>query len=735
VLKRRVAFDLPHHEKGFFCMFNSTSEARSDHGFGAIRWRAGLLCAGTLIAAAVADPIHAASQAASVTAQTTDELFSQPIVDIDEWRTTPVRHRYVHGCFKGTETCFSFYFPPRKQYRGRFFQHITPVPLSENLAQRMPPGEYNKIGFSIASGAYFVETNGGGKLDPRAEGDSTIGAYRANAAAAQYSRVVAQKMYGGQRPYGYAYGGSGGGYRTIGGVENTQGVWDGVVPYVIGSVMAIPNVFTVRLHAMRILNDKLPQIADAMEPGGSGDPFVGLNGEEAAALREATRMGFPLPTWFGYRTMDLHGLAALYSGVVAADRAYFTDFWSKPGYLGFDHPEQLAKARVQYKSTVVELITAAQAQRVAAADSAFIEKGGVNTAFRKQIGDDAQRIVAIRLREIVAAAAGYLNPGDLTVLSGAAKGKTLLLGHITGDTLALSNDDASVAAQLAPGDEVLVDNSNFLALQTYHRHQAPTKDFKAWDQFRGPDGQPLYPQRPMLLGPMFVKATSGSLLSGKFAGKMIVVASLWDREAFPWQADWYRSRVQGHFGDKTDDHFRLWYTDHALHGDEPRLEDPTRVVSYEGVLQQALRDLSAWVEKGVAPPASTGYTIDEAQVIVPPTAALRRGIQPVVTLTANGAVRAEVAAGQEVTFKGAIAVPPGTGSVVAAEWEFDGTGAFAASSDVPQEAGAVNVSITHRFDKPGTYFPALRGVSQREGDKRSPYARIPNLGRVRVVVR
>jgi hypothetical protein len=133
-----------------------------------------------------------------VRAQTTvpvpDEVFKEPYVDIDEWREVPVRHRYVHGGFKDTDTRFSFYFPPKEKYEGRFFQHITPVPDNENLAQQLPPGEYNKIGFSIASGAYFVETNGGGRLDlGKADGprpDSTITAYRANAAAAQYSRSV-----------------------------------------------------------------------------------------------------------------------------------------------------------------------------------------------------------------------------------------------------------------------------------------------------------------------------------------------------------------------------------------------------------------------------------------------------------------------------------------------------------------------------------------------------------------
>ena len=117
------------------------------------------------------------------------------------------------------------------------------------------------------------------------------------------------------------------------------------------------------------------------------------------------------------------------------------------------------------------------------------------------------------------------------------------------------------------------------------------------------------------------------------------MSSLWDREAFPWQADWYRSKVKENLGDSTDNNFRLWYTDHALHGDLTKQEDPTHTVSYLGVLQQALRDLSAWVEKGIAPPATTNYKIEDGQVIVPATAAERKGIQPVVTLKANGGER------------------------------------------------------------------------------------------------
>jgi len=683
----------------------------------------GLVVAGAVLRAQTPPPVA-------------DALFTQPYVDVDEWHDTPVRHRYVHGGFAGTDTRFSVYLPPKAQYQGRFFQHITPVPDDEKLAQKVPPGAFNKIGFAIASGAYFLETNGGGRLDlGKAAGsrtDPTIAAYRANAAAAQYSRVVAQQMYGGRRPYGYAYGGSGGAYRTVGSIESTTGVWDGVVPYVLGSTMALPNVFTVRVRAMRILQDAFPRIIDALEPGGSGDPYATLTDEQAAALREVTKMGFPPVSWFGYRTMGIHGFAAIYPAMRAADAAYFTDFWTRPGYLGFDHPEQLAPARLQHTSTVAAVITGAEAAQLRLNTDASSEatRGGVDTAFRTP--EEARRIVACRLGT-VPPRVSFLG-GDLVVLGGAAAGQTLPVARLVGDVVVLGIVDADVAAKLAPGDAVRVDNSNFLAAETYHRHQVPGPEFSVWNQFRGTDGKPLYPQRPMLLGPLFVRGAAGTQMTGSFTGKMIVLESLWDREAFPWQGDWYRLQVRKQLGDRADDSFRLWYTDHALHGDEPGVEDTTRVVSYQGALLQALRDVAAWVEKGVAPPASTTYRIDDGQVVVPPTAAERRGIQPVVALRVKGGERIEVSVGQPVHLSGTITVPPGAGTVVAAEWDLEGAGAYAKTSTIPAGRTAVTVEIEHVFTKAGTYFPALRGTSQRQGDRETPYARVQNLSRVRVVV-
>ncbi len=44
------------------------------------------------------------------------------------------------------------------------------------------------------------------------------------------------------------------------------------------------------------------------------------------------------------------------------------------------------------------------------------------------------------------------------------------------------------------------------------------------------------------------------------------------------------------------------------------------------------------------------------------------------------------------------------------------------------------VTAKYAFSKPGTYYPALRVTSHRQGDAASPYAQMQNLGRVRVVV-
>jgi PKD domain len=114
-------------------------------------------------------------------------------------------------------------------------------------------------------------------------------------------------------------------------------------------------------------------------------------------------------------------------------------------------------------------------------------------------------------------------------------------------------------------------------------------------------------------------------------------------------------------------------------------------------------------------------------------ATVRRGVQPVVHLTVDHAVRIDVAAGQPVTFTAKVKGPPGAGKVVATDWDFMGTGNFTPSPlRAPKQT--VEVRATFTYTTPGAYFPALRATAQREGDTTTPFALVQNLGRVRVVV-
>ncbi len=672
-----------------------------------------------------------------------DAMFAEPFIDQDEWRDVPVRHRYVHGGFKGTDMRFSFYLPPREQFQGRFFQYVTPVPDSENLSQTVLASD-NNIGFAASSGAYFVETNGGGKSVTSGPGflmDPSISAYRANAAAARYSRIVATQMYGTPRIYGYIYGGSGGGYRTLGSMQNTSDVWDGAVPFVVGSPMASPNNFSIRMHAMRLLKDKFAGIVDAMDAGGSGDPYAGLNAEQAAALREVSAMGFPPTSWFGYKTMGVHAFTAIYQGMVMTDPSYFTDFWTKPGYLGFDKPESFANARLQFTTNVAGALTWDQMEarglnpKRLPGQPSDQGRGSADLSWQKLVGDgSASRPVTFELSD-TPPEKGFIG-GDLYVLSGEAKGKRIALLALGGNIVTLGVvADLATLAKIKPGDEVRVDNSNFLAAQTYHRHQLPDKSYSTYDQFRGKDGKPIYPQRPVLLGPLFARGAVGSLITGKFNGRMIVVESGLDREAWAWNADWYARKFDETYGKDAIHKYRVWFAENALHGYNEDKDARTRVVSYLPMLQQALRDVSAWVEKGVAPPATERYRIVDGQLVLPPTAAARGGIQPVVTVKADGAAKAVVKAGQRVNLTASVEAPPGTGKIVWAAWDFDGTGSFPVAAALPKSPAAkVTLKMSQSFDKPGTYFPTLKVASQRDGDAQTPFARIVNLARVRVVV-
>jgi hypothetical protein len=669
-----------------------------------------------------------------------DSQFKNPFIDVDKEITSPVRCRYIHGGFDDG-TLFSFYFPLKKEdYTGRFFQYITPFPDSETSAQAMPV-EYNPIVHSIVNGAYFVETNEGGQLDfndSSSRRDASIGAYRANAACAEFSRHIAELIYDCGRPFGYCYGGSGGAYRTVGGMESTEGVWDGAVPYVLGSPQAIPNVFAARMYALRILRDKMDDIVDALEPGGSGDPYATLDAEQRQVLQEVTRMGFPIKSWYGWKNMDAHGFLVLYRSVVASDPGYFReDFWHKPGYLGYDNPPSLQRDHIQEKAVVKRIIGQLEAERLDLVEPlSESDRGTADRAWASMGTENKEKPIACEIdREVNMPTLG----GELMLLSGSGKGEQLQITGAKGHYVTFASvNDMQLLAKLNSGDSVQVDNSDWIAVETYYRHQVPTPDYYAWDQFRDFNDQPIYPQRPMLLGPLFTQGAAGCLPTGKFHGKMILCCSVWDREAFAWQGDWYRKHASGYLGDATDDNFRLWYTDRCTHGE---VDDPTEVIDYFSTLYQALLDLSDWVERGIAPSQTTTYEVKDCQVLLWKDGRSRGGIQPVPYATVDGRELAEVKAGEEVTIHVAVDVPQGQGKIVKAEWCLDDSKEYTLPVDLglarySADGEHVEFDTTVSYERPGTYFPTVRVYSERHGRADvDSYVLIPNLSKVRIVVK
>ncbi len=658
-----------------------------------------------------------------------DPEFQKPYIDIERQEEG---YYYVHGGFEGTETKFSFFYPKKEDYKGRFFQFMAPAEGSEN-ASIGRKGMEDKIGFAVSHGAYFVETNMG--VGPSGKSDITI-VYRASAASAEFSRDVARRLFGEHRPYGYLYGGSGGAYKTTSCFEHTD-AWDGAIPYIHGSPMAIPSMFTSRALGKRVLRHVFPKIVDAIEPGGSGDVFDGLSDEERRTLLEVTRMGFPLRSWFYWKDLDDGALPVVADATIGMDKAYFTDFWTKPGYLGADPHSSVHDDRIVC-DCVVEDTWLPGSMGEGEIASAREKLTGADSNWKKRFSDfGISGRILLRLNGIPEGDL-YAYGTKLTVLTGEEAGLAVTLHEIRGDVAAVGASFGvehlyERLSRVKKGDKVRLDNSDYLAAQTYHRHQTPKEEgYIGWDQYKTADGKCIYPTRDMIVGPIIANGSCGSLQSGKFEGKMFVVAATMDESAYPWQADWYRNKVKDHFGDETDDHYRLYFFDHSFHDDSEHTVDETHLISYLGGLQQALLDLSDWVERGIEPRKTSRYTIRDSQVILAEND--RCGLQPIVCLNANGGKRADINAGEEVELTAEIIPQEGTGTVTRVEWTFD-DGTDYTEGPFAQEEGKATAKISHRYETAGTHFATCRACVQREGNKADVYTQVFNLDRARVVVK
>ena len=683
-----------------------------------------------------------------------DPEYSKPFIDADETRVrvypdgTEKAYRYMHGGFEGTKVKFTLHFPSKEEYRGRFFQYLSPFPgPDEELADLDKTGADDKILFALQNGAYFVSSNMGSVTMFGPNGDNKT-RWKSSAAVAEFSRVKAMEIYGCERPVGIVYGGSGGGYKTMACIENTN-AWDGAVPYVIGSPVSLPNTITMHAQGQRVLRNVFGRIVDSIDAGGSGDMYAGLNKDEQAMLRELTDMGFPPMAWY----MEAGGvindgsLPVLTPGVKMADPTYFKDFWEVPGYMGADPESTACRDRLQFRAVVKAVHLPGAGPDVG---GAIEGRNGVDDAWKKMLTDGKD--AWIELEKVPEGDDLYLKGVNITFVTGESAGKQMLLGDMQRDTetgggfitigMAYGMDDlAGTLAKVKPGDELTLDNSDYIAIQSYYRHQTPADlSFHAWDQFRNPDGTPALPQRASVMGYSFTG--TDTVQDGNIQGKVIVVQSLMDESTCPWCADWYRDTVRAAKG--SEDDFRVYYNQRCMHGDLEILEN-NMVVNYVGVLHQAILDMADWLQKGIEPLTSTKYVREGGHIIEEADPAKRCGLQAGISLTVDGKKCAHVKAGEPFTVKAVMTVPENAGDITSIcygfedDWNLPGNGnCFPVEGTFTRTEkegihGAES-EVTHTFDAPGTYFVSARITSNRRGDASDLFTQMKNLDRVRIVV-
>lgn len=182
-----------------------------------------------------------------------------------------------------------------------------------------------------------------------------------------------------------------------------------------------------------------------------------------------------------------------------------------------------------------------------------------------------------------------------------------------------------------------------------------------------------------------------------------------------------------------------------MHGDVSTLGN-CMVVNYVGALRQALLDMADWIQNGSEPPKSTDYVLQGGQVIVEPDPVRRHGIQPMVQLTANGQKCARVKIGGEFVLRAEIKLPQGAGEVTSVRYDFSDCRTYPGvrgerfpiqGSFLRNTKDGLNGAVSemvYRFNEPGTYFIAVRVMSQRQGNSADAFTQVQNLDRVRVMV-
>jgi hypothetical protein len=467
-------------------------------------------------------------------------------------------------------------------------------------------------------GGYMVESNMGhlgDVLDPNAGDDATIYGFRAAAESARLSKFVSAQVYGEEPHHSYAWGGSGGGRRSPGCLEYGPDVWDGAMRFMGGGEvephgefrpLKWSSNFPVMFNVQRLLGDKLLDVIDAVSPGGSGDPFAGLDTRQREELANLYRTGFSRgDEWVIGQPSGVIWQWCSMADTLQNEDDYCAAFWTAPGHVGFDRPELVAGDLIDRPAKVARVLCAQD----------FIDDPELQRAEYDALRPRVLMYAGTRgfdlpvAVEITGASEhGYLLGANVRITSGRAAGRSLYVMYSVGDLMVC--DGGGEASNLrftdvAPGDDVRLDNHAFLAHCYYSRHHL--SDEAKWD-FMRVDGVPVYPQHELPANSPFM----GVAYSGQFEGKLLWIhhthdASLWPSDGVVYRAQVLRAQGREAAARK----FRMRWTENAEHvpadmvPSMPDRSSSTWLVDFRPVIEQSLTDLAAWVEDGVIPAATT----------------------------------------------------------------------------------------------------------------------------------
>ena len=605
-------------------------------------------------------------------------------------------------------------FPAKEFWRNRSFQ------------QQHPTGGGvvdNRLAFT--NGAFSINWMSAGI-------PNAVASHRHEAAATKVAKAYANKLYGNTaKIYSYFWGCSGGGVVSQAAAENVTGVWDGVQPQCTGtSVDSQYHSFLWQAHyTMAVPKAKRDAIAAAAVPGGTGDIYAGLTAEEKSVLDEFIAAGYPLAV-IGNHFTQLTPLVDPID-IRLFDPTYEDDFWSKPGYAGSNPPSYLKAAMVDGWATVTGITRDAQGGVTAIQfDPATVPALGTTGAnyleYWVYAPDGKTRLIdpTRAYGPPVENKRRFSLMGKLDTATGTLS-LTGSIPQMMGPALPITNSPVLVDG-VKVGSKVRITNRFILAMYYYPRHTV-VPGIRSHDQYRNADGSPKYPQRPSLehLYHSNYRTMGGRVETGDIKTKTMIIEGMGDNLSWPIFNASYAERIQKTLGPaKADKMMRFYLHDNGNHstgGGQP------------GIFRQSLLDLIAWAEKGVAPPPSTRYTIRNGQVIAAQQASQRFGLQPVMSLSANGGARAVVGVGQPVKLAAKLEMPRGTGRLVNYNWTVAGTAEPVTVLAKPQPL--VDLARTVSFPAPGTYVVRLTINGQRHGlANPSDQTLTQNFQEVRIVV-